>query len=242
MRSAILLAKTACIQSIYKHEFYIWTILNKFKHGCVAKLRVPRYPTYRNTKPWTKSLNVTCQVFNGCHWLFRLLQLWKELSHKQLSKFQNWRLKLNDTRKWMVDHTSVWDTMVKIFWKFAAPSSISRVYPERDPSAHSRRCSNNLCQTCFGSWDLCGSSLKWKKPVVEKSHPWPTFSANLTSSTFLIWAASKPPYQIYKISTNLESSWHGESKFVFLGYRILFDHCSGWYFMIFFTKGRLNPG
>lgn len=202
MRSAILLAKTACIQSIYKHEFYIWTILNKFKRGCVSKLRVPRYPTYRNTKPWTKSFNVTCQVFNGCHWLFRLLQLWKELSHKQLSKFQNWRLKLNDTRKWMVDHTSVWDTMVKIFWKFAAPSSISRVYPERDPSAHSRRCSNNLCQTCFGSWDLCGSSLKWKKPVVEKSqwakmitlsHPWPTFSANLTSSTFLIWTASKPP-------------------------------------------------
>ena len=144
---------------------------------------------------------------------------------------------------WLIIHPfeTQWS---QIFWKFAAPSSISRVYPERDPSAHSPRCSNNLCQTCFGSWDLYGSSLKWKKPVVENSqwgkritlsHPWPTFSANLTSSTFLIWAASKPPQQINKISTNLESSWHCESKSVLFGYRILFDHCSGWFFMIFFT-------
>ena len=157
----------------------------------------------------------------------------------------------------MVDHTSVWDTMVKIFWKFAAPSSISRVYPERDPSAHSRRCSNNLCQTCFGSWDLCGSSLKWKKPVVEKSqwgkmitlsHPWPTFSANLTSSTFLIWAASKPPQQINKISTNLQSSWHGESKpafFFFWDIGFYLITAQGVFLAIFYQrppKSRLNPG
>lgn len=49
-----------------------------------------------------------------------------------------------------------------------------------------------------------------------------------------------PPPSSFEQHPNLP--WHRE-KPVFLGYRILFDHCSGWYFIdISNNTGRLNPG